>query len=129
MLIKRRISSLHWTISCSIFSLSYNGVCYVALKLSVDDAIVSLKGSHGDGKKHFFGRDYIVKVFPLLRCQLNLMVTEVMLLFKLACHLILRFCCPFKLSLNQILRLTQILYHLLKLSPWRSTKLVLNNRL
>ena len=31
-----------------------------ALKLSVCDAIVSQKGSNGDGKQHFFGRGCIL---------------------------------------------------------------------
>ena len=30
----------------------------VVLKLSISDVIVSQKGSNGDGKLHFFGRDY-----------------------------------------------------------------------
>ena len=40
------------------------------VKLSICDVIVSQKGSNGDGKLHFFGRDYIllalvVKKIPL----------------------------------------------------------------
>ena len=52
------ISSVHWIISLSLCSISYNGVCFKRLKLSVSDAIVSQKGSNGDGKLHFFRRDY-----------------------------------------------------------------------
>ena len=54
------ISSLHWIISLSFCLFSYNGVCQVVLKLSITDVIVSQKGSNGDGKLHFFGRDYIL---------------------------------------------------------------------
>ena len=51
-------SSLHCIISLSICLFSFNGACYDALKLSVGDIILSQKGSNGDGKLHFFGRDY-----------------------------------------------------------------------
>ena len=46
----------HWNISLSLCSFSYKGVCFDKLKLSVSDVIVSLKGSNGDGKLHFFGQ-------------------------------------------------------------------------
>ena len=52
------LSSLHWIISLSFCSFSYKGLCFVKLKLSVSDVIVSQKGSNGDRKLHFFGRDY-----------------------------------------------------------------------
>ena len=52
-------SSLHCSISLSNCLFSYNGVCYNILKLSIIDVIVSQKGSNGNGKLHFFGRDYI----------------------------------------------------------------------
>ena len=32
----------------------------VVFKLSISDIIVSQKGSKGDGKLHFFGRDYVL---------------------------------------------------------------------
>ena len=44
--IKNSHSSLHCNISLSFCSLSYNGVCYNLLKLSVSDVIVSQKGSN-----------------------------------------------------------------------------------
>ena len=49
---KIHLSSLHCIISLSFCSFSYNGVCYDKLKLSVDDIIVSQKGSNGDRKLH-----------------------------------------------------------------------------
>ena len=43
-------SSLHWDISISVCSFSYNGVYYDQVKLSVSEIIVSQKGSNGDRK-------------------------------------------------------------------------------
>ena len=51
------LSSIHWVISLSFLSFSYNGVCFDKLKLSVSDIIVTQKGSNGEGKLHFFGQD------------------------------------------------------------------------
>ena len=59
-------SSLHWLISLSFCLFLYNGVCYNQLKLSISYVIVIQKGSNGDGKLHFFGRDlYCVKSVTL----------------------------------------------------------------
>ena len=52
------LSSLHWNIPLSFCSFLYNGICFGGLKLSVSDVIVSQKGSNGDRKLQFFGRDY-----------------------------------------------------------------------
>ena len=59
------LKKLHksWVVSIGNFSLSfcsflYNGVCFGRLKLSLDDVIVSQKGSNGDGRQQFFGGDY-----------------------------------------------------------------------
>ena len=49
---------LHWNISHSFCSFLYSGVYYDQLKLSVCDAIVSQKGSNGNGKLPFFWQDY-----------------------------------------------------------------------
>ena len=40
------------------FISMYNGECFRRLKLSVDDVIVSLKGSNGEQKFKLYGRDY-----------------------------------------------------------------------
>ena len=45
------------------FGIKYNGVSYDGLKLSVNDIIVSQKGSNGDGKPQFYGQDYNVNAF------------------------------------------------------------------
>ena len=37
---------------------SYNGVYQDAVELSTSDIIICQKGSNGDGKLHFFERDY-----------------------------------------------------------------------
>ena len=58
-------SSLHWSISLLFCAFSYNGVCYLPLKLSVSDVIVSQKGFNGEEKLYFFGRDY--KYTPLYK--------------------------------------------------------------
>ena len=50
-------SSLHWIISLSFCLNPCNEVCFIWLKLSVSDVIVGQKGSNGEGKEHFFGRD------------------------------------------------------------------------
>ena len=52
------MSSLHCNISLSNCEFSYNGVCFNVLKLSVSDALVSQKGSNGEGKLQFFGQDH-----------------------------------------------------------------------
>ena len=51
-------NSLHWIISLSFCSFSYNGVCCKRFELSVSDVIVSQQGYNGDGKLNFFGLDY-----------------------------------------------------------------------
>ena len=51
-------SSLHWNISLSFCSFSYNGVCYDVSKLSVCDVIVSQKGSNGNRKLQLLGWVY-----------------------------------------------------------------------
>ena len=53
-------SSLHWIILLSNCSFLCNGVYKVKFKLSICDVIVIQKISTGDGKLHFFGRDYIL---------------------------------------------------------------------
>ena len=40
------------------FGYQYSEVCFDGLKLSVSDIIVSQKGSNGDEKLQFSGRDY-----------------------------------------------------------------------
>ena len=52
-------SSLHRGISLSFYLFLYNGVCFDELKLSVYNVIFSQKGSNGDKKLQFFGRDFI----------------------------------------------------------------------
>ena len=52
------LSSLHCTISISFCSFSCSGVCFNGLNLSISYIIVSQKGSNGNGKLRFFGRDY-----------------------------------------------------------------------
>ena len=51
-------SSLHCNISLSFCSFSYNEVYFDGIKLSVNDVIDSQKGSNGNGKLKFNGRDY-----------------------------------------------------------------------
>ena len=66
------LSSIHWVISLSFLSFSYNGVCFDKLKLSVSDIIVTQKGSNGEGKLHFFGQDsyftfsLLAKIHPMM---------------------------------------------------------------
>ena len=58
------LSSLHCNISLSFCSFLYNGVCFVGLKLSVRDVMLSQKSSNGDGELQFFGWDCIMIVLP-----------------------------------------------------------------
>ena len=51
------LSCLHWIISLSFCWFLCNGVYYDTLNLFVNDVIVGQKGSNGDGKLHFFGRN------------------------------------------------------------------------
>ena len=51
-------SNLHCNISDSFCSFSYSGVCFVQLKLSIDDIIIIQKGSNGDLKFKLYDMDY-----------------------------------------------------------------------
>ena len=50
-------SSLYRNNDLSFGSFSYNGIFYDVLKVSFSDVIVGQKGSNGDRKLPFFGRD------------------------------------------------------------------------
>ena len=62
------LSSLHWSFSLSFCSFLYNGVCFVGLRLSVNDVIVSQKSSNGDGKLQFYEQDYKWTKGNILHC-------------------------------------------------------------
>ena len=38
-------------------------------QLSANDVIVSQKGSNGEGKQHFYGRDYMCDRYEETKCQ------------------------------------------------------------
>ena len=55
---RRSFSSLPWDIFLLFCLFPYNGVCFGRLKLSADDAIVSQKGTNGEGKFISYGLDH-----------------------------------------------------------------------